>query len=224
VNARPRFGDQPLDQTVAAAAAIRRLSNLLLALEHPHPAVDTMLARFAQWEAELENAAPNGSQPRMDRADETSPPACRPQGVGRIYLDHAFDIGAFNPCFPEYRFDQLDTKTAEGRVTFPLVYEGPPGLVHGGFLALFFDCVTQHHNCAAALSGKTRSLQVRYRRPTPILTELRFLIERVEGERGITSTARLIRDDEVCCIGEVSTIAVAPDQLAGHRYAKRRAD
>ena len=72
----------------------------------------------------------------------------------RVYLDHAFDIGAYNPCFPEYKFDHLDDETASGRVTFPLVYEGPPGLVNGGFLAVFFDCITQHQSCAAEPDGQ----------------------------------------------------------------------
>ena len=36
-----------------------------------------------------------------------------------MYLDHAFDVGAYNPCFPEYTFDHLDDETASGRVTFP---------------------------------------------------------------------------------------------------------
>ena len=74
--------------------------------------------------------------------------------------------------------------TAEGRVTFPVVYEGPPGLVHGGFLAVFFDCVIQHQNCATELSGKTRSLTVKFRRPTPILTELTFDIVREQVGQG----------------------------------------
>ena len=69
-------------------------------------------------------------------------------------------------------------------------------MVHGGFLAVFFDCVTQHQNCAAALSGRTRTLTVTYRRPTPVLTELRFDIARTEVDRAITSTARLLHDDE----------------------------
>ena len=81
------------------------------------------------------------------------------------------DIGAYNPCFPEYRFDRLDADKATGRVNFPLAYEGPPGLVHGGFLGVFFDCVIQHHNCVTGLSGKTRSLVVTFRRPTPVLTD-----------------------------------------------------
>ena len=105
-----------------------------------------------------------------------------------------------------------------------MVYEGPPGLVHGGFLAVFFDCVMQHQNCVAGLSGKTRSLQVTFRRPTPVLTALRFDIARSPEQRGITSTARVLLDEEVLCIGEVTTLALPPDKLTGHRFGKRRAE
>ena len=168
-----RFGEQPLAQTVAAAGALRRLAGLLLSLEHPHPAVDAMLEQIGEWENELAGAVAPDATPRIgeDGADSQ-----------RVYLAHAFDIGAFNPCFPEYAFDRIDAETAAGRVTFPVVYEGPPGLVHGGFLAVFFDCVIQHQNCATELSGKTRSLNVTFRRPTPILTELRFDIVRTQAD------------------------------------------
>jgi hypothetical protein len=209
-----RFGEQPLPQTVAAAGAMRRLAGLLLSLEHPHATVDAMLAQFADWERELAGAASPDSTPRIG-ADGTD--------TQRVYLSHAFDIGAYNPCFPEYIFDRVDTETAEGRVFFPVVYEGPPGLVHGGFLAVFFDSVIQHQNCATALSGKTRSLNVTFRRPTPILTELRFDIGRTQVDRGVTSTARLLLDDEVLCIGEVTTLALPPDKLTGFNFGKRRA-
>jgi hypothetical protein len=217
VPARPssRFGEAPLAQTVAAAGAIRRLSSLLLSLEHAHPTVDAILTQISDWESELSAAVPPDSAPRIGSDDD---------GSRRIYLDHATDIGAFNPCFPEYHFDQFDAETASGRVAFPLVYEGPPGLVHGGFLAVFFDCVMQHQNCLAGLAGKTRSLKVTFRRPTPVLADLRFDIARSEVERGITSTARLLLDDEVLCIGEVNTLAQTPDKLTGFRFGKRRAE
>lgn len=208
-----QFGEQPLAQTVAAAGALRRLAGQLLSLEHPHPAVDAVIERVAEWETELAGVVAPDATPRIgDGADSQ-----------RVYLSHAFDIGAFNPCFPEYEFDRIDTETAAGRVTFPVVYEGPPGLVHGGFLAVFFDCVIQHQNCATELSGKTRSLNVKFRRPTPILTELRFDITRTQEDRGVTSTARLLLDDEVLCIGEATTLALSPDQLTGFNFGKRRA-
>jgi hypothetical protein len=172
------------------------------------------VAQISDWENELGAAVPPDSAPRIGDGD----------GTRRVYLDHATDIGAFNPCFPEYRFGHLDGEMASGQVTFPLVYEGPPGLVHGGFLAVFFDSVVQHQNCVAGLSGKTRSLQVTFRRPTPVLTELRFEVSRSRVERAITSTARLLLDEEVLCVGEVITLALPPDKLTGHRFGKRRAE
>lgn len=208
-----RFGEQPLAQTVAAAGAMRRMTNLLLSLEHDHPAVTDMLARFAQWESDLTPHTAADPAPRIG-AD--------PDGCRRVYVQHAFDIGGFNPCFPEYRFDSLESDGATGTVTFPVAYEGPPGLVHGGFLGVFFDSVVQHHNCATRLSGKTRSLTVVYRRPTPLLTELRFDIGRTATDRDITSTARLVLDDEVLCTGEVATVALPPDRLTGFAFGSRR--
>ncbi len=209
----PQYGERPLPQTVAAAGAIRRLSGLLLSLEHHHPTVDAMLAQFAEWEKELGTAASPDPAPRIGADGDASM---------RVYLDHAFDVGEYNPCFPEYTFDHLDVETATGRVTFPVVFEGPPGLVNGGFLAVFFDCVTQHQSCAAKLTGKTRSLTVTFRRPTPILTELRFDVVRSETEGRVTSTARLLLDDEVLCIGEFNTVASSPDKLVGFQFGKRR--
>ncbi|ULE33300.1 hypothetical protein [Mycobacterium sp. IDR2000157661] len=212
IDSRPRFGEQPLPQTVAAAGAIRRLSGLLLSMEHEHPTVDTMLTQMAAWERELALAAAPDPTPRI------GPDAAATQ---RVYLDHAFDVGAYNPAFPEYTFDRLDADIAAGRVVFPVVFEGPPGLVNGGFLAVFFDSVTQHHSCASGRTGKTRALSVKFRRPTPILTELRFDVTRVEEDGRVTSTARLLSSDEVLCIGEFATAASPPEQLSVFDYGRR---
>ena len=208
-----RFGERPLPQTVAAAAAIRRLTGVLLALEHPHPTVDVLVTRIEEWERELAAATPPDPAPRIGAASSDTQ---------RVYLDHAADIGAFNPCFPEYDFDHLDAGKAHGRITFPLVHEGPPGLVHGGFLGVFFDAVIQQQSCAVGLSGKTRSMNITYRRPTPILVELDFDITRTVGEAGIESTARLLRAGEVLCRAVVQTVAVPLDRLGTSRYGKRR--
>ena len=91
---------------------------------------------------------------------------------------------------------------------FPTAYEGPPGIVHGGFLALLFDCVVQHHNCDLGVAGKTTSLAVRFRRPTPLLTRVATSRwrARVDGGR-ITSTAQLMHDDALLAEAEVRAIA-----------------
>jgi hypothetical protein len=207
-----RFGELPLAQTVEAAAAMRRLTGLLLSLEQSNAVVDTMVAQFADWERQLAPAVPADSRPRMSTDDDSK----------RLYLQRAIDIGGFNPCFPEYQFDEIGAETASGGVSFPLNYEGPPGLVHGGFIGVFFDCVIQHQSCAVGRAGYTRSLTVSYRRPTPLDTELRFDIARTADDGGINATARLTLGDTVLAIGTADTVAMPSDRMAANRFGQRR--
>ena len=88
----------------------------------------------------------------------------------------------------------MEGEHASGTVSFPLIFEGPPSLVHGGFLAVFFDCVIQHHNCDYGTAGKTTALNIEYLRATPILRTLQFEIDRTSDARRITSTASIELD------------------------------
>ena len=191
------FGNEPLPQTEAAADLLRRVTSLVLALEGDEPAVDRLIADLGRAESELAGRVPADPAPRVGAA------AARD---GRVYLDHARDIGAFNACFPTYDL-AVDGDRATGTVTFPLAYEGPPGIVHGGFLALFFDCAVQHHNCDVGVAGKTTSLALRYRRPAPLLTPLAFTLERAADDGGIRSTGRLLAGDRVLCEAEMDAVA-----------------
>lgn len=205
------FGDEPLPQTVEVAAALRRVTNLVLSIEHEDDAVAQLLIDLAQAEAALAQRVPTESFPRV------GPGA---GGDGRAYVDHGRDIGAYNPAFPEYELEVVDGTRAIGTVTFPIVYEGPPGLVHGGFLAVFFDSVVQHHNCDAGVAGKTTSLAVRYRRPTPLRTPLRFEIDRQADDTRIRSTIRLLDGERLLCEADVD--AMAGDRTALPEVSPRR--
>ena len=185
------------DQFNDFASAVRSLTGLVLSLEAPHAALDRLVATLRSAEAELWRLVPGNPAPRV---------GANAAADGRVYLDHARDIGAFNPCFPTYDI-RIDGDRATGAVTFPIAYEGPPGLVHGGFLAVFFDSIIQHHNCAVGVAGKTTSLTVTYRRPTPLLTELQFEVERALEGRRIVSTARLVADGVVLCEAQMSAVA-----------------
>ena len=191
------FGVAPLPQTTQAAALLRRVSGLLLAAEAEDPAVDQLIADLSRAEAALAARVPGDPGPRVGPAAG---------GHGRVYLDHARDIGAYNACFPEYEI-AVDGDRATGSVTFPLAYEGPPGVVHGGFLAVFFDCVVQHHNCDVGVAGKTSSLALRYRRPAPLLTPITFSIERIAGDGRIHSVAMLQLGTKTLCEADVDAIA-----------------
>jgi acyl-coenzyme A thioesterase PaaI-like protein len=105
-------------------------------------------------------------------------------------------------------------------VTFPLAFEGPPGVVHGGVLATFFDSAIQHHSCDVGVTGKTTSLLVEYQRPVPIDVPLTFAIDREIGERRITSHAQINRDGATLCSATME--AVAGDRSRLPAVAPRR--
>jgi acyl-coenzyme A thioesterase PaaI-like protein len=194
------FGVEPLPQTVTAARLLRRVTDLVLSMEDDDGDVERLITDLRAAEARLAERAPADARPRV------GPAAASPDG--RVYLDHSRDIGAFNPCFPEYAI-AVEGDRATGMVTFPIAFEGPPGLVHGGFLAVFFDCVMQHHNCDAGVAGKTASLSLRYRRPAPLLTELRFVLTRQVDDHRITSTGQLRAGDggDLLCEAEMRSVA-----------------
>jgi hypothetical protein len=204
------FGESPLDETTRLAAVLRRLAGLVLAQETPSPQVRQLTGQLLAAERALAAEVPVSPVPRVG-ADA--------DGDGRVYLDHARDIGSFNPSFPVYEMT-VDGDAASGSVEFPIVYEGPPGLVHGGFLAVFFDCVIQHHNCDVGVAGKTTDLELRYRRPTPLLTPLAFAIERTATADRIESSARLMNGAKVCA--EARMRAIAGDRSALPPVSPRR--
>jgi len=205
------FGVEPLDETQQLAAVLRRLTGLALAQETPSPTVRELTARLAEAEHSLAEEVPASPVARV---------GANAEGDGRVYLDHARDIGSFNPSFPVYEI-AVDGDTARGSVEFPIVYEGPPGIVHGGFLAVFFDGVIQHHNCEVGVAGKTTDLQLRYRRPTPLVTRLDFdIVRTVDGDR-IESNARLLLGEKVCA--EARMLAVAGDRANLPAVSPRRA-
>lgn len=191
------FGVAPLPQALTIASLLRSVTGLVLSLEATHPALERLTAALRGAEAELGRLVPASPVPRVGGNAAAD---------GRVYLDHSRDIGAFNPCFPAYEI-RVDGEHATGTVSFPIAYEGPPGLVHGGFLAVFFDSIIQHHNCDVGVAGKTTSLTVNYRRPTPLLTDLQFEVERSLAERRIVSDARLMADGVVLCDAQMSAVA-----------------
>jgi hypothetical protein len=190
------FGVEPLPQAVHAAALLRRLTGLILALEREQPEVDRLILDLHALVDSLDSQIPPDPTPRVGAAAV---------GDGRVYLDHARHIGAYNPSFPEYDI-VVDGDRAHGSVTFPLAFEGPPGIVHGGFLAVFFDCAVQHHNCDVGVAGRTTSLSLRYQRPTPLLTPLAFTIDRAVSDGRIRSVGSLSLDERILCRAEIDAI------------------
>ena len=69
-----------------------------------------------------------------------------------------------------------------GEVTFGPAYEGPPGHVHGGWVAAMFD---EALGFAQLAPGFTAYLHVNYRKPTPLNAKLdiRAWVDSVDGRK-----------------------------------------
>jgi hypothetical protein len=206
------FGNQPLPQTVSLARILRRLAARALSLEHEDEGVARLIEGLSATERALAQQGPSDPTPRIGP---------NPGPDQRVYLDHGRDIGRYNPCFPEYEI-RVEGEHASGTVSFPLIFEGPPSLVHGGFLAVFFDCVIQHHNCDYGTAGKTTALNIEYLRPTPILRTLQFEIDRTSDARRITSTASIELDGSV--LSRATMEAVVGDRSRLPEVSPRRPD
>jgi hypothetical protein len=184
------FGEPPLPTVVELAGALRDLTDTVQSLERSSPELEALVETVRDAQRSLAAEAPADLRPRV--GDDPSPDR-------RVYVDHGYAVGEYNPCFPDYTLQLDDEGGAFGEVEFPISYEGPPGIVHGGFLAVFFDCVLQELNCALGLAGKTAELSLRYRRPTPLLTPLVYRAERVVDDRRITAHAELFLGDDLLC-------------------------
>ncbi|HET6664585.1 MAG TPA: PaaI family thioesterase [Acidimicrobiales bacterium] len=107
--------------------------------------------------------------------------------VGSDY-EGPFDLspvmGRANPLAPPLKLQVLDDRVA-GSATFGPAYEGPPGCVHGGYIAAAFDEVLGLTQMLGGQPGMTGRLTVNYRTPTPLGEELRLegWIDRVEGRK-----------------------------------------
>lgn len=109
-------------------------------------------------------------------------------GDPHAFFDHSPMIGRANPLAPPIILRQVDDHM-EGVVTFGPAYEGPPGCVHGGYLAAAFDEVLGATQSLSGTPGMTARLIVNYRNPTPLGAELRFVgeLDRVEGRKIFTT-------------------------------------
>jgi acyl-coenzyme A thioesterase PaaI-like protein len=131
------------------------------------------------------------------------------------FFDQSPMIGLANPLAPPIRLSQTGPKTALGLVTFGSAYEGPPGSVHGGFVAAAFDEVLGYVQSLGERPGMTGTLTVRYRSPTPLHTELRFEAELVGMEgRKIFTKAHVVGEGRVCAEAEGIFISVARERFA----------
>ena len=187
------------------AAALRVMIDRLVMSEAP----EEQLARAA--DAAEGFAASLAQHPRRERLWGFAESA-NAGDVG-AFFDQSPLIGLSNPLAPPMKLEARDGRI-HGEATFGSAYEGPPGHVHGGFVAAAFDEVLGFAQSLTGSPGMTASLTVRYRRPTPLHVALRFEagVDRVEG-RKIFASGRVLLGETVTAEAEGIFVSVDAERF-----------
>jgi acyl-coenzyme A thioesterase PaaI-like protein len=118
-------------------------------------------------------------------------------GDPHAFFDNSPIMGKANPLAPSFDVNVEGSKVVAS-VVFGAAYEGPPGCVHGGYIAATFDEVLGMTQSMTGKHGMTGTLTIRYRQPTPLHQQLRFEGEIVREEgRKIFTSGRCLREDDV---------------------------
>jgi hypothetical protein len=101
-----------------------------------------------------------------------------------------------------------------GRAFFGYAYEGPPTCVHGGVIAELFDELLGSANIITGRAGMTGTLTVRYRKPTPLLSELALVARQTGSERRkIFAWGGVYFDGELTAEAEGVFIELDPNRM-----------
>jgi acyl-coenzyme A thioesterase PaaI-like protein len=178
------------ESAAAAANAADRLGAALRALAD-------VVVRTAATDDELEHAAE-----QVERlADELGAAGPRRRVHDSPFHPMSLVGGAAHPTAPQLHTAPTEDGVA-GTVVLGPAYEGGPGLAHGGILSLLFDHAMGQALFVAGHSAMTVSLEVRYRRPTPLGVPL-AVSAKVAGRQG----RKLFVEAQVAVAGQLTAEA-----------------
>ena len=168
------------------AAALRALTRVVVGSGAPDATLEHTAETLEGLIATLE---PHAEKSRYEQAGRLSQHG--------TFANHPM-IGLANPASPPIAVDANDG-VLTGHVSFGTPQEGPPNCVYGGYIAAGFDAALLMTAGINGLGGPTRSLAVRYRRPTPLNVALRYegRMDHVE-DRWVVVAGRLMAGDTVC--------------------------
>jgi acyl-coenzyme A thioesterase PaaI-like protein len=210
---RPGFGDYeaPPDDDVAArlAVSVRRLmdASVLATADEPElteaiVAIDTISARLeGPGRERLRHATPWPPREAMAKGDRRHNPMAGPA----------------NPLAPPMRVQVAEDGSVYSHVTMRPIHEGPPGGVHGGFVAALLDQLLGAANIASGVGAMTAELTIRYRRPTPVDVPL-VLSARTDSidERRVHASGEITADGVVTARAEGLFIRPTEARLSQH--------
>jgi acyl-coenzyme A thioesterase PaaI-like protein len=158
-------------------------------------AIRTLVAHAVETDIEVSNAEAAAETieklvEELDRHPRRGPKNPEKPEFEDLQLNFAYDpvIGLANPIAPPVAVTIDGDKVVHGTANLDRQYEGPPGYVHGAVIAAIFDLLLGLANAVAGNMGMTGTLTVKYRRPTPLKTDLSITarVVRSEGRKAIT--------------------------------------
>jgi len=175
-NGDPDFTSDQEEQLLRLTAALR---GVVLGCVEANTSAENLASLADQAEglqqslSEVQGKRPLPSYNKVFRFDDVSSTYAYSPITGRA-----------NPVAPPLETYIKDDKVYSS-VVFNNVYEGPPGCVHGGIVALAWDHVLAAVTLIDDSRGPTANLSIDYIRPTPLNTELRYeaWLEKHEGKK-----------------------------------------
>jgi acyl-coenzyme A thioesterase PaaI-like protein len=158
--------------------------------------IDALAAQLEGRDSErLRDAMPWPEATRMQRGDRPHNPV----------------IGIANPLSPPMPVRVLDDNSVVSEITMRPIHEGPPGSVHGGWVAALLDQLLGIANTVVGVGGMTAELTIRYRKGTPfgVPLTIRARTDSVDG-RKIYASGEIVAAGVVTA--EATGVFIRPSQ------------
>ena len=138
------------------------------------------------------------------------------------FFDHSPVAGLANPLAPPLLL-RVEGEEIVGEVRWGSAYEGAPGCVHGGYVLAAFDEVLGLAQDLGGQPGMTGTLTTKFRKPTPLHKDLRFVarITSIEGRK--TFTTGELYDPDGNLLAEADAVFIEVDMLKLKALADERA-
>lgn len=201
------------------AEALRIINHALVGKAIPPAEVSTLadaLEKTAREFSQLTNEKRERAFGTVSDRSETSVGSGFEYGAGKS-LSYRPISGNCNAVAPQMKYFQ-GNKFLLGKVTFGSAYEGPPSLVHGGYIAA---CMDEMFGIAVSHSDikepcMTGTMKVIYRAPVPLHQEITYKAwaEREEGRKVFAKCTVTDPRGTLCCEGEAIFLKIDPSIYA----------
>jgi len=142
------------------ASATRALNEKLVSTDIDPELAAALIEKIEGLTAELNQAQ------QVDRLIDMAKPGER-GSIDDVMGELVSIGGRSHPCSPELLWQEASNRIT-GTVRFNQAFEGPPGHVHGGWVAGVLDHIMGMTHVRTGHPGMTGGLSVRYLKPTPL--------------------------------------------------------